>query len=109
MSIPFNVIETCPFKVISLDSELEPVDKKFCLWMVNDFEDGKWNIEFFHDYIWDNIAQTALNQKEREALGKSSFYITEKGCKKSTHNMICSMPFLMAAMQKIQSNQNNEF
>ena len=37
--------------------------------MVNDFEDGKWNIEAFHDFIWDNIAQTALNRSEREALG----------------------------------------
>ena len=37
--------------------------------MVNDFEDGKWNIEAFHDFIWDNIAQTALNRSEREVLG----------------------------------------
>ena len=37
--------------------------------MVNDFEDGKWNVEAFHDFIWDNIAQTALNKEEREALG----------------------------------------
>ena len=37
--------------------------------MVNDFEDGKWNLEAFHDFIWDNIAQTALNKEEREALG----------------------------------------
>lgn len=81
MSIPFNVIETCPFKVISLDSELEPVDKKFCLWMVNDFEDGKWNIEFFHDYIWDNIAQTALNQKEREALGNRPSTLLKRAAK----------------------------
>ena len=37
--------------------------------MVQDFEDGAWRINDFLDYIWDNVAQTALNQAERMALG----------------------------------------
>ena len=66
---PFQVIIDCPFKDITKDSTLAPIDHKFSLCMVNDFEDGKWNVEAFHDFIWDNIAQTALNKEEREALG----------------------------------------
>lgn len=66
---PFQVIIDCPFKDITKDSTLAPIDHKYSLCMVNDFEDGKWNVEAFHDFIWDNIAQTALNKEEREALG----------------------------------------
>lgn len=66
---PFQVIIDCPFKDITRDSTLTPIDNKYSLCMVNDFEDGKWNLEAFHDFIWDNIAQTALNKEEREALG----------------------------------------
>lgn len=69
MTPPFQVIIDCPFKDITLDSNLSPIDNKYSLCMVNDFEDGKWNIEAFHDFIWDNIAQTALNRNEREVLG----------------------------------------
>ena len=66
---PFQVIIDCPFKDITKDSTLAPIDHKYSLCMVNDFEDGKWNVEAFLDFIWDNIAQTALNKEEREALG----------------------------------------
>lgn len=69
MTPPFQVVINCPFKDITKDSTLTPIDNKYSLCMVNDFEDGKWNIEAFHDFIWDNIAQTALNKEEREALG----------------------------------------
>lgn len=69
MTPPFQVIIDCPFKDITKDSKMSPIDNKYSLCMVNDFEDGKWNIEAFHDFIWDNIAQTALNRDEREALG----------------------------------------
>lgn len=69
MTPPFQVIIDCPFKDITKESTLTPIDNKYSLCMVNDFEDGKWNLEAFHDFIWDNIAQTALNKEEREALG----------------------------------------
>lgn len=69
MTPPFQVVINCPFKDITKDSTLTPIDNKYSSCMVNDFEDGKWNIEAFHDFIWDNIAQTALNKEEREALG----------------------------------------
>lgn len=69
MTPPFQVIIDCPFRDITKDSKLSPINNKYSLCMVNDFEDGKWNIEAFHEFIWDNIAQTALNRNEREALG----------------------------------------
>lgn len=36
--------------------------------IINDFEDGCWRYQKFHRFIWDNILQTALSNKEREAL-----------------------------------------
>lgn len=43
-------------------------DKKHLLSIVNGFEDGKWRYEVFHDFIWDNIVETALSAKERDSL-----------------------------------------
>ncbi|WP_210494324.1 HamA C-terminal domain-containing protein [Pantoea ananatis] len=36
--------------------------------MINDFEDGGWRLKKFHRFVWDNIIETALSFKEREAL-----------------------------------------
>ncbi|WP_168385456.1 HamA C-terminal domain-containing protein [Erwinia amylovora] len=36
--------------------------------MINDFEDGGWRLQKFHRFVWDNIIETALSFKEREAL-----------------------------------------
>ena len=68
--IPFHIIIDCPFQDITLDKNLTPVEKKHCACMINDFEDGKWMTDSFMEYIWDNIAETALNAEERAALGK---------------------------------------
>ena len=66
---PFEVIVDCPFQDITLNKDLKPIDKKFCLCMVNDFEDGAWMLDSFMDCVWDNIAETALSAEERSALG----------------------------------------
>lgn len=79
--IPFKVIINCPFKDITLDKTLEPTDKKNCVCMVNDFEDGKWRLDVFMDYIWDNIAETALSAEERKALGSRPSTILAKAAK----------------------------
>lgn len=81
MISPFLVIIDCPFKNITKDKTLSPIDNKYSLCMVNDFEDGKWNIEAFHDFIWDNIAQTALNRNEREALGERPSTMLKRAAK----------------------------
>lgn len=36
--------------------------------LMNDFEDGKWRFAKFQNFIWDNIADTALSYRERTAL-----------------------------------------
>jgi hypothetical protein len=41
---------------------------KQVLSLVNDFEDGMWRYGQFQSYLWDNIAQTALSERERSAL-----------------------------------------
>lgn len=79
--IPFKVIIKCPFKDITQDKTLTPIDKKNCVCMVNDFEDGKWRLDVFMDYIWDNIAETALSAEERKALGSRHSTILAKAAK----------------------------
>lgn len=81
MTPPFNVIIDCAFKEITKDVTLSPIDKKYSVCMVNDFEDGSWNLEAFHDFIWDNIAQTALNKQERDALGGRPFALLKRAAK----------------------------
>lgn len=68
--LPFQVIVNCPFQEINLEAGLTPIDKKYCLCIANDFEDGIWMLNSFMEYIWDNIAETALSAEERIALGK---------------------------------------
>lgn len=54
-------------------TELTPVENKTVLSLANDFEDEKWRHEKFDDFVWDNIALTALSAQEREKLaGKNS-------------------------------------
>jgi hypothetical protein len=54
-------------------TELTPVDNKTVLSLANDFEDETWRDEKFDNFVWDNIALTALSAKEREKLtGKSA-------------------------------------
>lgn len=67
--IPFKVLVNCPFREITLNPNLNPIDNKYSVCMVNGFEDGKWMQEAFLEYIWDNIAETALSAEERTALG----------------------------------------
>jgi hypothetical protein len=41
---------------------------KHLLSLVNDFESGAWRAGQFDNFIWDNIAETALSMRERLAL-----------------------------------------
>ena len=40
---------------------------------INDFEDTKWRYLKFQSYLWDNIALTALSERERAALVNQSY------------------------------------
>lgn len=60
------------------ETTLTPVENKTVLSLANDFEDEKWRREKFENFIWDNIALTALSAKEREKLaGKSGSTLRE--------------------------------
>lgn len=68
----FEVLINDCFANISTDSTLEPVDNKYILSLINDFEDGKWRSSKFHQFIWNNVAQTALSAEERDSLADES-------------------------------------
>lgn len=44
------------------------VQKKFVLSLACTFQDGHWMYGAFQQFVWDNIVETALNQRERQAL-----------------------------------------
>lgn len=58
--------------VTSVD-QLKAALNKRLLSLVNDFEDGKWRYQNFQNYIWDNITQTALSERERAALSDQGY------------------------------------
>ncbi len=64
----FQIIVDSTFLELGIGDELSPINNKHLLSIVNDFEDGKWRFEKFQNFVWDNIAETALSHQEREAL-----------------------------------------
>ena len=66
--LEFEVIIDDFFSTLVTDADLKPIRNKRVLSIVNDFEDGNWRHEKFHNFIWDNIAKTALSAQEREKL-----------------------------------------
>lgn len=56
------------FSVINQDDALMPIENKRVLSIINDFEDGSWRYDKFQKFIWNNIKETALSYKERQAL-----------------------------------------
>lgn len=64
----FDVLVDDFFVNICSADDLSPVDNKQILSLINDFEDGKWRFSKFQCFIWDNIAETSLSQREREKL-----------------------------------------
>lgn len=64
----FEVIIDSTFLELGVKPTLNPIFNKRLLSILNDFEDGHWRFEKFNDFVWNNIAETALSHKEREAL-----------------------------------------
>ncbi|WP_088159388.1 HamA C-terminal domain-containing protein [Achromobacter xylosoxidans] len=68
----FEILVDDAYLNLFAGTDLIPADNKFVLSMANDFEDEAWRREKFENFIWDNIALTALSATEREKLaGKS--------------------------------------
>lgn len=85
-----NAKENNSFKILMNDKisnviagiEITPVDNKFILSLVNDFEEGKWRGEKFQNFIWDNIAETALSYRERQNLVSRPYTGLKEAAKK---------------------------
>ncbi|HET7331504.1 MAG TPA: DUF1837 domain-containing protein [Dyella sp.] len=54
--------------VVIGDGGKDLTEKSLVLSLANDFEDAEWRHSRFQNFIWNNIAQTALSKRERESL-----------------------------------------
>jgi hypothetical protein len=57
-------------------------ENKSILSLVNDFEDMAWRYHKFENFIWDNIAFTALSEQERKKLSDQSGSTLRESAKK---------------------------
>ncbi|MFL0221061.1 HamA C-terminal domain-containing protein [Tenacibaculum maritimum] len=64
----FKILIDDFFESFNTAPELNPIDKKKVISIINDFEDGKWRYNEFQNFVWDNIAETALSFRERQSL-----------------------------------------
>jgi hypothetical protein len=64
----FSILIDSTFVELWAESDLQPVSRKRLLTLVNDFEGGSWRFEKFQNFVWDNISETALSHRERNAL-----------------------------------------
>ncbi|WP_156101807.1 HamA C-terminal domain-containing protein [Tepidicaulis marinus] len=66
--LTFQILVDDTLAGVTSTSQLIGVVNKRVLSLINDFEDAEWRYPKFQSYLWDNIAQTALSEKERSAL-----------------------------------------
>ena len=61
------------FEVIVNDA-IYDIDNKYMLGIINDFEEYKWRLDYFIDFIMGNIYETALTIKEKDCYINSGEY-----------------------------------
>jgi hypothetical protein len=66
--LDFEILLDDLFWNINQDSNLTLYKNERLISITNDFEDGKWRYAKFQSFVWDNIADTALSYRERQAL-----------------------------------------
>lgn len=66
--LSFEILVDDTLASITSASQLIGAVKKRVLSLINGFEDAEWRYPKFQSYLWDNIAQTALSERERSAL-----------------------------------------
>lgn len=64
----FEILIDDRFLDVNKDDSLEPIENKTLLSLLNDYQEGRWRHSKFHNFIWDNIAETSLSYNEREKL-----------------------------------------
>ena len=82
--VNFEILIDDFFENINSDITLNPISNKRVLSVINGFEDGKWRHSIFQNFIWDNVAETSLSHKEREALVGHSHSILTAAAQKLT-------------------------
>ena len=70
MTLSFHVVVDDSLLGLGLGTDPATDGKKCLLSILNDFEDGAWRTDNFETFVWDNIAETALSKRERDALGQ---------------------------------------
>lgn len=55
------------------DIDVKVIDGRNVLSILNDYSDKKWQKRKFLDFVWNNIALTALSKQERDKLVDSSY------------------------------------
>jgi hypothetical protein len=68
----FDILIDDSLAGITTVPQLKDLLNKRVLSLINDFEDAHWRYPKFQNYLWDNVAQTALSQRERLALVDNS-------------------------------------
>lgn len=66
--LSFEILVDDTLASVTSASQLIGLVKKRVLSLINGFEDAEWRYPKFQSYLWDNIAQTALSERERSAL-----------------------------------------
>lgn len=65
---PFRVIVDVSLVESFTDLDVNDYGNKHICSLANGYEDGSWRVDAFLDFVWDNIADTALSAQERSAL-----------------------------------------
>lgn len=66
--LTFEILVDDTLANITSAPQLIGLVQKRVLSLINEFEDAEWRYPKFQSYLWDNIAQTALSDRERAAL-----------------------------------------
>lgn len=71
-NLGFDIIIDESFTDLCSDESITPKENKRVLSLINDFQDGTWRYGKFSKFIWDNIAESALSNRERASLANQS-------------------------------------
>lgn len=71
-----SLINFCP------EIEFDIIEGREVLSVINDFSENKWQAQKFQNFIWNNIALTALSKKERDNLVDGSYTALIEAAKK---------------------------
>lgn len=78
----FNIHFNSSLKDFCPDVDFKIIDGREVLSIANDFSDNKWQFQKFQNFIFNNMAQTALSKKERDNIIDNSYGTLIESAKK---------------------------